>query len=35
MNRRGHHEGSIYKRADGRWYAQLTLEGGRRQSSKA
>ena len=35
MSRRGHHEGTVYKRADGRWCAQLTLEGGQRQSSTA
>jgi integrase len=28
---RGHGEGSIYKRKDGRWAASLTLEGGKRK----
>ena len=31
-NRRGNGEGSIYKRADGRWAAALTLEGGKRRT---
>ncbi len=26
MARRGHNEGSIYKRADGRWEARVTVE---------
>ncbi len=32
MTRRGHHEGSIYKRSDGRWAATVTLgyEGSKR-----
>ena len=30
--RRGHNEGSIYKRPDGRWVAQLTVEPGKRKS---
>ena len=31
MSKRGHNEGSIYKRLDGRWAATITLgaEGGR------
>jgi integrase len=32
MARRGHNEGTIYHRADGRWEARLTLEGGKRKS---
>lgn len=31
MSRRGHGEGSIYKRPDGRWTAQLSLPGSRRK----
>ena len=33
MTRRGHHEGSIYKRSDGRWAATVTLgyENGKRK----
>jgi integrase len=30
--RRGHHDGSISRRADGRWEARLTLDGGKRRS---
>ncbi len=30
--RRGHGEGSIYKRADGRWEGRLSLPGGRRKA---
>ncbi|HXH21274.1 MAG TPA: site-specific integrase [Dehalococcoidia bacterium] len=29
--RRGHNEGSIYRRKDGRWTAVLTIEGGKRK----
>jgi integrase len=29
---RGHHEGSIYKRKDGRWAASISLEGGNRKT---
>src|SRR5690349_13398956 len=29
--RRGHNEGSIYKRKDGRWVAAMTVEGGKRK----
>jgi integrase len=29
---RGHHEGSIFQRTDGRWVAMLSLEGGKRKS---
>lgn len=29
--RRGHNEGSIYKRKDGRWVAAMTIEGGKRK----
>ena len=32
MSRRANGEGSIYKRADGRWCATLSLEGGNRKS---
>ena len=32
MSQRGHNEGTIYKRADGRWCAQVSLDGGRRKS---
>lgn len=35
MARRGHGEGSIYQRSDGRWVARLTLEGGRRKEMYA
>ena len=31
MTKRGNDEGSIYKRADGRWAAQVTVEGGVRR----
>lgn len=31
MSRRGHREGSIYRRTDGRWTAQITLGDGRRK----
>ena len=31
QKQRGHGEGSIYQRKDGRWVASLTLEGGRRK----
>ena len=31
MAKRGNREGSIYKRADGRWEAAITLEGGKRK----
>jgi integrase len=31
MRRRGHNEGSIYQRADGRWVASVTLENGKRK----
>lgn len=30
--RRGHHEGSIYQRSDGRWVAAISLENGRRKT---
>src|SRR5512145_1911109 len=30
--RRANHEGTIYKRPDGRWMASLTLPGGKRKS---
>ena len=32
MARRGHGEGSIYQRSDGRWTATISLEGGKRKS---
>jgi integrase len=32
MARRGHGDGSIYKRSDGRWAAGITLEGGKRKT---
>lgn len=32
MGRRGHGEGTIYKRPDERWCAQLSLEGGKRKT---
>src|SRR5258707_470715 len=32
MARRGHGEGSIYQRNDGRWTAAITLENGRRKT---
>jgi integrase len=32
VTRRGHHEGTIRKRPDGRWEARLTLPNGRRKS---
>lgn len=32
MARRGHGEGSIYQRKDGRWTASISLEGGKRKS---
>jgi len=32
MTRRGHNEGSVYKRGDGRWCATLMLPDGRRKS---
>ena len=32
MARRGNNEGSIYKRADGRWAAALTVTGGKRRT---
>jgi len=32
MAKRGNNEGSIYKRADGRWAAALTLPGGKRRT---
>jgi integrase len=32
MARRGHGEGSIYLRRDGRWAASITLEGGKRKT---
>jgi integrase len=32
MARRGHGDGSIYKRSDGRWAAGMTLEGGKRRT---
>jgi integrase len=32
QKRRGHGEGSIYQRSDGRWVAEITLEGGKRKS---
>lgn len=32
MGRRGHGEGSIYRRADGRWVATISLGGGKRKS---
>lgn len=31
MTRRGHNEGSIYKRADGRWVSSISVEGGKRK----
>jgi len=31
MNKRGHGEGSIYRRKDGRWCACLTVSKGRRK----
>jgi hypothetical protein len=30
--RRANHEGTIYKRQDGRWVASVTLPGGKRKS---
>jgi len=32
QKRRGHNEGSIFQRSDGRWSASLTLEGGKRKT---
>lgn len=32
MERRGRGEGAIYRRADGRWEAQIRLPAGRRKS---
>ena len=32
MARRGHGEGSIYQRKDGRWAASMTLEGLKRKT---
>ena len=32
MTRRGHGEGSIYQRSDGRWAASISLEGGKRKT---
>lgn len=32
MGRRGHGEGSIYQRTDGRWAATISLEGGKRKT---
>lgn len=32
MTRRGHREGSIYRRKDGRWAASLSLEGRKRKT---
>jgi len=32
MGRRGHGEGSIYQRSDGRWAATISLEGGKRKT---
>jgi len=32
MARRGHGEGSIYQRKDGRWAASISLEGGKRKT---
>ena len=32
IKRRGHNEGSIYQRQDGRWAAALTLLNGKRKS---
>jgi integrase len=32
MSRRGHGEGSIYLRSDGRWAASISLEGGKRKT---
>src|SRR5947208_11180976 len=32
MARRGHGEGSIYHRSDGRWAASISLEGGKRKT---
>ena len=29
--RRGHNEGSVYKRKDGRWVGAMTIEGGKRK----
>ena len=31
QKRRGHGEGSIYQRKDGRWVAEITLENGKRK----
>ena len=32
MARRGHGEGSIYQRSDGRWAASISLEGSKRNT---
>src|SRR5438105_7815667 len=32
MARRGHGDGSIYQRSDGRWAASISLEGGKRKT---
>ena len=32
MTRRGHGEGSIYLRSDGRWAASISVEGGKRKT---
>lgn len=32
MDRRGHGEGTIYRRKDGRWSAQITIQSGRRKT---
>ena len=32
MSRRGHGEGTIYQRQDGRWDSRISLEGGRRKA---
>ncbi len=32
MSQRGHNEGTIFKRADGRWCGQVSLDGGKRKS---
>jgi hypothetical protein len=32
QRRRGHHEGTIYQRADGRWVAAISLPDGKRRS---
>ena len=34
QKQRGHGEGSIYQRKDGRWAASITLEGGKRNQAR-